>query len=88
MLAGCSWRPWRTRIPPPPRLAAERAGPTACFWAGLFPLVARQWLAYSLYRGEMNLRAATIPRVVGAGGLGQQLYVSLEPVPVTIRPPP
>lgn len=54
------------------------AGPTASFWYGLFPQVSRQWLAYSLYRGEMNLRAATILGVVGAGGLGQQLYVSLS----------
>ena len=65
---------------PAPRLALQLsgAGPTACFWYGVFPLVARQWLAYSLYRGEMNLRAATILGVVGAGGLGQQLYVSLS----------
>lgn len=63
-----------------PRLALQLngAGPTASFWYGLFPLVSRQWLAYSLYRGEMNLRAATILGVVGAGGLGQQLYVSLS----------
>ncbi|MGY3858529.1 phosphonate ABC transporter, permease protein PhnE [Aeromonas intestinalis] len=63
-----------------PRLALQLAGAgrIASFWYGLFPLVARQWLAYSLYRGEMNLRAATILGVVGAGGLGQQLYVSLS----------
>ncbi|BEE15867.1 phosphonate ABC transporter, permease protein PhnE [Aeromonas enteropelogenes] len=65
---------------PAPRLALQLsgAGPIASFWYGLFPLVTRQWLAYSLYRGEMNLRAATILGVVGAGGLGQQLYVSLS----------
>ncbi len=65
---------------PAPRLSLQLsgAGPIASFWYGLFPLVTRQWLAYSLYRGEMNLRAATILGVVGAGGLGQQLYVSLS----------
>ncbi|MEV3808758.1 phosphonate ABC transporter, permease protein PhnE [Aeromonas dhakensis] len=65
---------------PAPRLALQLsgAGSIASFWYGLFPLVTRQWLAYSLYRGEMNLRAATILGVVGAGGLGQQLYVSLS----------
>ena len=50
----------------------------ASFWYGLFPLVSRQWLAYSLYRGEMNRARRHHPRVVGAGGLGQQLYVSLS----------
>lgn len=65
---------------PSPRLALQLsgAGPITSFWYGQFPLVMRQWLAYSLYRGEMNLRAATILGVVGAGGLGQQLYVSLS----------
>lgn len=63
-----------------PRRALQLAGAgrLASFWYGLLPMVWQQWLAYGLYRGEMNLRAATILGVVGAGGLGQQLYVSLS----------
>ncbi|PJG57371.1 PhnE/PtxC family ABC transporter permease, partial [Aeromonas cavernicola] len=47
---------------PTPRQALTLcgAGAISSFWYALFPQVARQWLAYSLYRGEMNLRAATI----------------------------
>lgn len=48
------------------------------FAYGRLPIIAPQWLAYSLYRSEMNLRAATVLGVVGAGGLGQQLHVALS----------
>ena len=48
------------------------------FWYGTLPVVKTQWIAYTLYRSEMNVRAATILGVVGAGGLGQQLFVSLN----------
>jgi phosphonate transport system permease protein len=35
-------------------------------------------LAYSLYRWENNIRMASVLGFVGAGGLGQMLYVSLS----------
>jgi len=41
-------------------------------------LVATQLIAYSLYRWEMNIRMAAILGFVGAGGLGQLLYVSMS----------
>ena len=37
-----------------------------------------QLIAYSLYRWEMNIRMAAILGFVGAGGLGQLLYVELS----------
>jgi phosphonate transport system permease protein len=37
-----------------------------------------QWLAYGLYRWEMNIRAAAVLGFVGAGGLGQMLYFHLS----------
>ena len=37
-----------------------------------------QLLSYSLYRWEHNLRAATLMGVVGAGGVGQELYLRLS----------
>lgn len=64
--------------------AAERAlrdagtGAAAAFAYGSLPLVWPQWLAYALYRWEMNIRMAAVLGFVGAGGLGQMLYFHLS----------
>jgi len=50
---------------------------TAFCYATL-PGVWPQLLAYSLYRWENNIRMASVLGFVGAGGLGQMLYVSLS----------
>ncbi|MBN3005103.1 phosphonate ABC transporter, permease protein PhnE [Chromobacterium alkanivorans] len=54
------------------------AGRVAAFCYGPLPVVASQWLAYTLYRWENNIRIATVLGIVGAGGLGQQLYLALS----------
>ena len=66
--------------PPQPRDALRDAGaqPAAAFLYGTLPEVAPQWLAYALYRWEMNIRMAAILGFVGAGGLGQLLYFELS----------
>ncbi|TWO81038.1 phosphonate ABC transporter, permease protein PhnE [Denitratisoma oestradiolicum] len=48
------------------------------FLYGTLPGVLPQLAAYSLYRWEMNIRMAAILGFVGAGGLGQLLYVELS----------
>ena len=48
------------------------------FCYGTLPSVWPQLLAYSLYRWENNIRMASVLGFVGAGGLGQMLYVSLS----------
>lgn len=53
-------------------------GPAAAFCYGTLPLVWPQFLAYSLYRLEMNVRMAAVLGFVGAGGLGQMLYFHLS----------
>ncbi|MBU1358099.1 MAG: phosphonate ABC transporter, permease protein PhnE [Gammaproteobacteria bacterium] len=67
-------------VPPLPEdaLAEAGSGPVAAFAYGSLPLVWPQWLAYSLYRWEMNIRMAAILGFVGAGGLGQMLYFHLS----------
>jgi phosphonate transport system permease protein len=50
----------------------------AAFFYGTLPCVLPQCVAYSLYRWEMNIRMAAVLGFVGAGGLGQMLYVSLS----------
>ena len=37
-----------------------------------------QWLSYTLYRWENNIRMAAVLGFVGAGGLGQMLHVTLS----------
>jgi phosphonate transport system permease protein len=66
--------------PPSPRDALLEAGAPAgaAFFYGTLPEVSPQLIAYSLYRWEMNIRMAAILGFVGAGGLGQLLYVELS----------
>lgn len=53
-------------------------GRIAAFVYGTLPGVWPQLLAYSLYRWENNIRMASVLGFVGAGGLGQMLYVNLS----------
>lgn len=50
----------------------------AAFFYGTLPGVLPQCVAYSLYRWEINIRMAAVLGFVGAGGLGQMLYVALS----------
>ncbi|SDR92330.1 phosphonate transport system permease protein [Halopseudomonas litoralis] len=66
--------------PPSPTRALRDAGagPVAAFCYGTLPGVLAQWLSYTLYRWENNIRMAAVLGFVGAGGLGQMLYVTLS----------
>ena len=64
----------------PGPVAALRAGgasDAAATVLGALPQALPQLVAYTLYRWEVNVRAAAVLGIVGAGGLGQQLHVSL-----------
>lgn len=63
---------------PSQALRDSGSGATAAFLYGTLPHVLPQWLAYSLYRWENNIRMAAVLGFVGAGGLGQMLYVTLS----------
>jgi phosphonate transport system permease protein len=45
---------------------------------GVIPQVAPLWTSYALYRFESNSRAATVLGLIGAGGIGQLLFDSLN----------
>ncbi len=53
-------------------------GALAAFSYGTLPTVWPQLVAYSLYRWENNIRMASVLGFVGAGGLGQMLYLHLS----------
>ncbi len=66
--------------PPGPAEALRLAGSgrIAAFAYGTLPAVWPQLVAYLLYRWENNIRMASVLGFVGAGGLGQMLYLSLS----------
>jgi phosphonate transport system permease protein len=62
-------------------LAALReagAGDAAASAFAVLPQAFPQLVAYTLYRWEVNIRASAVLGVVGAGGLGGLLHVSLN----------
>jgi phosphonate transport system permease protein len=67
-------------VNPQPIEALQATGaPTAAVLAyGVFPLALPQLVSYTLYRWEVNIRAAAIIGVVGAGGIGRDIYVAIS----------
>lgn len=59
-------------------LRASGAGRWAVILFGIIPQVSRQWVAYALFRMECNIRTGTILGVVGAGGLGSEIALSIR----------
>lgn len=45
---------------------------------GILPQALPQFTSYALYRWEVNIRAAAIMGFVGAGGLGQRIWVAIS----------
>jgi phosphonate transport system permease protein len=66
--------------PPQPADALRLAGGgrITAFCYGTLPSLWPQLVAYTLYRWENNIRMASVLGFVGAGGLGQMLYMSLS----------
>jgi phosphonate transport system permease protein len=59
-------------------LRATGARPTQVIVFGVLPQVIPSWIASTLYRFEVNLRAATILGMIGAGGIGFELVSSMK----------
>ena len=57
---------------------ATGAGPLHEITWGVIPQVAPLWTSFALYRFESNSRAATVLGLIGAGGIGQVLFESLQ----------
>jgi phosphonate transport system permease protein len=59
-------------------IKATGAGrPQQVVW-GVLPQVAPLWTSYGLYRFESNARSATVLSLIGAGGIGQSLFDSIN----------
>jgi phosphonate transport system permease protein len=59
-------------------LAASGAGKIAIARFGVLPQVAPGFLSYALLRFEINVRGATVMGFVGAGGIGDELMISIR----------
>jgi phosphonate transport system permease protein len=57
---------------------ATGAGPLQEIMWGVLPQVTPLWTSYSLYRFESNARSATVLSLIGAGGIGQPLFDSIN----------
>lgn len=58
---------------PQEALEAIGAGKLNTLWYGVLPQVLPQYIAYTLYILDRNVRMATVIGLVGAGGIGQEL---------------
>ncbi|MBA1272372.1 phosphonate ABC transporter, permease protein PhnE [Stutzerimonas azotifigens] len=67
-----------TPAEPSEALRMAGSGRIAAFCYGTLPAIWPQLIAYMLYRWENNIRMASVLGFVGAGGLGQMLYMSLS----------
>jgi len=56
---------------PQEALEAIGAGKLKTLWYGVIPQVLPQYIAYTAYILDRNLRMATVIGLVGAGGIGQ-----------------
>jgi phosphonate transport system permease protein len=63
---------------PSEALKASGANKIEILWYAVFPQVLPEFVATSLYRFEINLRAATVLGMVGAGGIGVILDQALK----------
>ncbi|MET0776647.1 MAG: ABC transporter permease [Pseudomonas mandelii] len=59
-------------------LLRSGSGRLAAFCYGILPNVAAELLSYTVYRWECAIRASVVMGFVGAGGLGQQMDLSLR----------
>jgi phosphonate transport system permease protein len=59
-------------------IRATGAGRAAEVVWGVIPQVAPLWTSYALYRFESNARSATVLSLIGAGGIGQPLFDSIN----------
>lgn len=52
--------------------------PLMAFFYSLLPQAALDLISYSFYRFECSLRSAAVLGIIGAGGLGYQIFLSLQ----------
>jgi phosphonate transport system permease protein len=59
-------------------LQSTGAGRLQILFYGIAPQVLPQFISYTLYRWEVNIRVAAVLGLVGAGGLGQRIHIAIS----------
>jgi phosphonate transport system permease protein len=59
-------------------LQATGASRLQILFYGIIPQVLPQFISYTLYRWEVNIRVAAVLGLVGAGGLGQRIHIAVS----------
>ncbi len=59
-------------------LQSMGAGKMQILIYGVLPQVMPQFISYTLYRWEVNIRVAAVLGFVGAGGLGQRIHIAIS----------
>jgi phosphonate transport system permease protein len=59
-------------------LQATGANRLQILFYGIMPQVLPQFISYTLYRWEVNIRIAAVLGFVGAGGLGQRIHIAIS----------
>ncbi|MDP2645761.1 MAG: phosphonate ABC transporter, permease protein PhnE [Desulfobacterales bacterium] len=59
-------------------LQATGANRLQILFYAILPQVMPQFISYTLYRWEVNIRVAAVLGFVGAGGLGQRIYIAIS----------
>ncbi len=59
-------------------LLGNGASRTQAFFYGMLPVCLPEFMSYTIYRWECAIRASVVMGFVGAGGLGQQMELSLK----------
>lgn len=59
-------------------LRRSGAGRIAAYLYGVVPQVRKQWVSYAVFRLECSVRSASVLGIVGAGGLGSEIALSVR----------
>ncbi len=65
-------------LQPVESLQSTGAGKIQILFYGILPQVLPQFISYTLYRWEVNIRVAAVLGFVGAGGLGQRIHIAMS----------
>lgn len=67
-------------VDPQPVESLQSTGATKLqiLFYGILPQVLPQFISYTLYRWEVNIRVAAVLGFVGAGGLGQRIHIAIS----------